>query len=111
MSSRAGMLRNVKASPTMVGASSVSRETPCRTWLRRPRLNSCVESVALEQAASRRRVSSLRAIFLSLMDQLGTDFGDAARAAELHRAHEFVAEDRKRPLRTLLAARAYAVES
>src|SRR6185503_12066768 len=103
-SSRAGILRNVKASPTMVGAFGVRRGIPCSAWLRRPRLNSCVESVALEQAASRRRVSSLRAIFLSLMDQRGTDFGDAARAAELHRAHQLVAQDRQSALRSLLAA-------
>src|SRR5262245_23993689 len=42
----------------MVGAPAVSRETPCSTWLRRPRLNSCVDSVALEQAASFLRASS-----------------------------------------------------
>src|SRR5690349_21123589 len=110
MSSRAGMLRSVKASPTMVGAFGVRRETPCSAWLRRPRLNNCVESVALEQAASRRRVSSLSGMVFFQGKELGPNLGDAARAAELHRAHELVAEDRQGAPGPLLAARAHAVE-
>src|SRR5688572_12370837 len=58
MSSRAGMLRSVNASPTSGADFGVRRETPCSTWLRNPRLKSWVESVALEQAARRERVSA-----------------------------------------------------
>src|SRR5271154_6394246 len=50
MSSRDGMLRIVKAGPTRLGvpgAGGVKGFTPCRNTLRRPRLNSCVVSVAV----------------------------------------------------------------
>ena len=50
------------------------------SWLRSPRLNSCVESVAQEQAARRLRVSSVRTIVLSLKQGVQTDLVDAAQA-------------------------------
>src|SRR6185503_4450272 len=110
MSSRAGMLRSVKASPTMVGAPGVSRETPCSTWLRSPRLKSCVDKVALEQAASSLRVSSVSAMVLFPEKQLRPDVRDAAHAAELHGAHQFVAEDLQRARGARFAGGAYPVE-
>src|SRR6185503_5698259 len=69
------MLRSVKASPTSGGAFGVSRATPCSTWLRKPRLNSCVESVAPEQPARRLRVRSERAT-LRLLDDFAQHEAD-----------------------------------
>src|SRR5688572_33410153 len=76
------MLRSVKASPTSTGAFGVRRDTPCSTWLRKPRLKSCVDSVAPEQPARRLRVRSESAISEDLSQHEADDDADDHRDRE-----------------------------